>query len=192
MTTPDLEDRLSRYHDGELPAEDARLLEQELERDGDLRAKLSGLEHLGDLIRMHAAAEDGAEDDAMWARIQAKLASSEGAQAQPAAPIAADAPVRPKLAVVQGARGRARLWIPVAATLAIAAAVLIAVWARPPASVGPTPETVARTEPQPGSEIVEVDFGYSTGAIFSVEGQEGEHYAVVWISDEKVADEAVQ
>ncbi len=39
--------------------------------------------------------------------------------------------------------------------------------------------------PPPGTEVEQVDFGYSTGAVFSVEGSEGERYAVVWISDEK-------
>ena len=37
-----------------------------------------------------------------------------------------------------------------------------------------------------------MDFGYSTGAIFSVEGQEGERIAVVWISDEKPAVDDVE
>lgn len=54
-------------------------------------------------------------------------------------------------------------------------------------TVEPAPEApLAQADPPPGSEIEEVDFGYSTGAIFTVEGSEGEQYAVVWISDEKI------
>ncbi|MCZ7678686.1 MAG: hypothetical protein M5U28_07905 [Sandaracinaceae bacterium] len=105
---------------------------------------------------------------------------------------------RPALAVVQGGKrseGKRSepvaqppkrsnvVWIGITATLAVAAAVLLVVL-RPWSGTGETDVPLAAAPP-PGSEVVEVDFGYSTGAIFSVEGQEGEHYAVVWISDEK-------
>lgn len=33
------------------------------------------------------------------------------------------------------------------------------------------------------TEVLEVDFGTNSGAVFSVEGDDGEHYAVVWLAD---------
>ena len=85
------------------------------------------------------------------------------------------------------------VWM-IGGALAAAAAVLLAVLANPNEVTEPTPDpAMIAVAPPPGSEVEEVDFGYSTGAIFSVEGQEGERYAVIWISDEKIEDEeAVQ
>lgn len=180
------DDRLQQYFDGELSADDAAALRLELEADGELRAKLEGLAHLRTLLV--AAAEERGDEvdaDALFARIGAELASDEDSADEPSEA----APARPALGVVQGgktssaepARRTNVVWIGVAATLAIAAAVLLVVL-RPFDDGGTVPVASA---PPAGSEIESVDFGYSTGAIFSVEGQEGEHYAVVWISDEK-------
>jgi hypothetical protein len=84
-------------------------------------------------------------------------------------------------------RRRRGVWAGVGIVLAVAAAVLLLI-ARPfeGADSGGAGRDALAANPPPGSEIVEVDFGYSTGAIFSVEGQAGEQYAVVWISDEKI------
>ena len=56
---------------------------------------------------------------------------------------------------------------------------------RPPAPAPPQPAP----QPAPGSEVEEVDFGESTGAVFELESPQGARYAVVWISDEQLADE---
>jgi hypothetical protein len=57
-----------------------------------------------------------------------------------------------------------------------------------PPEIAPPPtaaEEVARTE------VLEVDFGDNSGAIFSVEGEDGERYAVVWLADVQPKQTAV-
>lgn len=197
------DDRLQKYFDGELDGEPARALRQELDADADLRAKLEGLAHLRTL--MVAAAEARAEEidsGALFGAIEAKLAEDAAEDDDPMLPAQevldeepAPPAARPRLGVVPGGkkseksdanaaatRNRNVVWIGTATVLAIAAAVLLVI-VQPFGGPGEGPVAGA---PPPGSEVVEVDFGYSTGAVFSVEGQQGEHYAVVWISDEKV------
>ena len=100
------------------------------------------------------------------------------------------APLRAPAAAPAPRGGNRGMWIVGATALAAAAAVLFFVLRGDPAgpTAAPDEPVVAEATPQ-GSEVEEVDFGFSTGAIFSVEGQEGERYAVVWISDEKVEEE---
>jgi hypothetical protein len=217
MGSVNTDERLSQHFDGELPAEDGEALAEELANDAALRAKLEGLSQLRKLI-VAATDERGDEvdSDALWARIEAGL-SSDVVDEDPMLPGALGLPAGPVQPALLGSevekRGAALelvpggkkssdakaapkrrnvVWIGMAASLAVAAAVLLFVF-RPssifPTDGGtPTPMAVA---PPPGSEVVEVDFGYSTGAIFSVEGGQGEHIAVVWISDEKASvDEA--
>lgn len=183
------EDRLQQYFDGELSAEEREAVRLELEASDDLRAKLRGLEHLSKMVRDHHEAEqvDGA---AMWAAIEEKIAAKI-ADDDPMFPQAVrPEPARPALSVIAGGkkdeakpaekkRPRSLVWLGVAGTItAAAAAVLLFVV---PQINGPG----VTDSPLRGSHIEEVDFGYSTGAVFSVEGQQGEKYAVVWISDEK-------
>lgn len=202
------DDRLQQYFDGELAADDADALRRELEADDELRAKLEGLAHLRTLLV--AAAEERADEidsEALFGRILDKLEAptAGAAETSPSAALesaALESEARPALKVVDGGKSRATsterpagsnvVWIGVAATLAVAAAVLIAVlkpFGLGGSSSGTGTDGLAAAPP-PGSEVVEVDFGYSTGAIFSVEGQSGEHYAVIWISDEKPSVEA--
>ncbi len=194
------DDRLQQYFDGELPQGDADALRLELDSDAELRAKLEGLSHLRTLLV--AAAEERADEldsDTLFASVLAKLGDESAASAEAEADAATDtpSPARPALTVVQGgktpqvrAEPPARssvVWFGVAVGLAVAAAVLLAVL-KPFGLGGSATESgddAMAGAPPPGSEVEEVDFGYSTGAIFSVEGQEGERYAVVWISDEK-------
>lgn len=214
MTAPNRDDRLQQYFDGELPPAEARELEQLLESDDALRAKLDGLSHLHELMTASADALGAEVDsDALFARIQAGV--DEGAEDdEPMFPGAAEPaaePARAPLRVVEGGkketpavqpadeRGNG-LWIGLG-VLAAAAAVLFFVLrdaGDPPSTASNdsgsnppevAPTAIAEAEPPPGSEIEEVDFGYSTGAIFAVEGTEGEQYAVVWISDEKIDTE---
>lgn len=210
------EDLLSQHFDGELADEDAEVLRRELERDGELHAKLEGLEHLSSLIGEAATTRgDEVDSDALFASITAEL-DDDVVDDEPMYPVAVpDEPRRPKLAVVAGGqkasevetrrgtgrsepRRRAGLWIGVGATVAAAAALLLWVMqpgdgAQPTTLDDGSGSTIAEVAPPHGSEIEEVDFGYNTGAIFSVEGSEGEQYAVVWISDEKpILDEEAE
>ncbi|HJL18187.1 MAG TPA: hypothetical protein RMH99_21160 [Sandaracinaceae bacterium LLY-WYZ-13_1] len=218
MTAPNPDDRLQQYFDGELAGEDAEVLRRELETDEALRAELDGLEQLATLLRASADARAHEVDgDALFAAIEAKLEveGEAGDDDDPLFPTEAPAEVRerrPKLSVVAGGRAEAEAaappardektphdgpgtgtWIGIAAT-AIAAAAALVFWLTRPSDRVDEPgdrgaPTVAEHEPPPGSEVEDVDFGYNTGAVFSVEGDEGEQYAVVWISDEKVSDE---
>jgi hypothetical protein len=214
------EDRLQQYFDGELEGARAESVRAELERNPELRAKLEGLAHLRRLL-VDAAEQRGDEvdSDALFARITAKLATAEDVEDDdPMLPPDEATPVhvmRPALKLVANGRtaeaakpaaatkpatsnGPAKkrnvIWIGVGTALAIAAAVLLIVL--DPFGAGRSPEMPVAAAPPPGTEVIEVDFGYSTGAVFSVRGQEGERYAVVWISDENPAvgrsDERVQ
>lgn len=195
------EDRLQQYFDGELTGDDADAMRRELEESSEVRAKLEGLAHLRTLLT-RAAEERGDEVDseALFAGITAKLAESSGDD-DPMFPASREPePARPKLGVIPGGKAPEKrtpkranvVWIGTAAVLAIAAAVLLAV-VRPFGTGDTEPvQPLAKATPQ-GSEVVDVDFGYSTGAIFSVEGREGERIAVVWISDDKpLVDESVE
>lgn len=201
------DDRLQQYFDGELGSADAHAIERELESDAELRAKLEGLAHLRTLL-VSAAEEQGDQLDsgAMWAAIEGRLGgTAEGDD--PMFPVEEVSEPGRALGVIRGGKApetKARtepkpqtepkprrnvVWIGVAATLAIAAAVLLVVMKPFDFAASGGGQQIAEAPP-PGTEVEEVDFGYNTGAVFSVEGQEGERYAVVWISDEKpVLDE---
>ncbi|HVJ19606.1 MAG TPA: hypothetical protein VM686_29500, partial [Polyangiaceae bacterium] len=98
---------LMRFHDGELSAAEASLVEKELERNPGARAKLRGLSQTGELVRQWANERSQGFDVAD--QIMARL----------------DAPV-PK-----HSRSRViELWLPAAAAVALAAAVLLMVFAR--------------------------------------------------------------
>lgn len=192
------EDRLQQYFDGELTGEAAEAVRQELEESSEVRAKLEGLSHLRTML-IAAAEERGDEVDseALFAGIAAKLAEGELAEGEltdddPMLP-AAPATPRPALGVIPGgkktepapkpARKRVSNVVWIGSALAVAAAVLLFVM-RPDGADPNVPDVPIAAAPPPGSEVVDVDFGYSTGAVFSVEGQQGQQYAVVWISDE--------
>lgn len=190
MTEPDLDTTLQRYFDGDLPEDEAEALRLRLEEDEVLAQKLEGLSHLRFMIRESLAPEhlEAPDADAMFAAIQGALAPEADA-----APEAEVAPT-PALRVVAGGKQeapadaptRAPVWIGVGAVVFAAAAALWFFVLRPAETTGGGEEVPLAAAPPPGSEIEEVDFGHSTGAIFQVE-DEGAQYAVVWISDEKPA-----
>lgn len=97
---------------------------------------------------------------------------------------------------------RRRLVGVVIAGLALAAAVLLLVLRPGDPPGGVSPEMVAEVDPSTGdpdvapepspesaeelvfrTEVLEVDFGDNSGAVFSVEGDDGQRYAVVWLAD---------
>ncbi|MBX3270202.1 MAG: hypothetical protein KF729_08065 [Sandaracinaceae bacterium] len=191
MTEPNRDDTLQRHFDGDLAPEEAEAFRAELEADADLRARLEGLERLRTLLRAALAPEhvEAPDGDAAFAAIERAL-SEPPAAIEPAAE--AERP-RPALRAIAGGAPKASpptsrmgLWVSVATVgLAAAAAVAFFVLRAPDAPARPDP--IATASPPPGSEIEQIDFGHSTGAIFQVEDQ-GAQYAVVWISDEKPED----
>jgi hypothetical protein len=187
----ELEMALSRYHDDDADLEEElrAAVEAGLRRGddgsgGDLVPLRSGLVHLGDLLRV--AAEERAADldsEALFAAIAADVAAAEVREAEAkVVPLRDRAEARARRRPEARDLGNPTVWI--AGTLALAAAALLTVivWPQSP-MIQPITQ---------GTEVIGVDFGESTGTIFSLEGEGGEHYAVVWISDEKVPMEPVE
>jgi len=187
MAVAHLEDeRLQQFFDGELPPEEESKVRQVIEASAEERARLEALERLRSLLRI--AAEDAASDldsDGLYGRIRHGI-DHPGGKA-----------IEGGLRVVGGAPGPVegwKVWIPTAAGLAVAAAVLLAVlrpWEGAPVVRSPQGDerveveatTTTVIEPPLGSEIEEVDFGENTGTVFAVQGEAGEPIAVVWIDD---------
>ena len=214
MTAPNRDDQLQQYFDGELPPDEADALERQLEAGDDdaaeLRAKLEGLSHLHTLVEAHAdALASELDSEALFSAIRAKIDAGveDDAPMFPgeALPGETAAEERPALRVLDGGAGAEKkqapaeapaedtsdrgnvIWITFGVVAAAAAVLFFVLRGGGSPGVDPTVEPpLAQADPPPGSEIEEVDFGYSTGAIFTVEGSEGEQYAVVWISDEKI------
>lgn len=218
-TSTNGDDRLMQYFDEELSSEEMEVMRDELEGDADLAARLEGLAHMRGLMGEALGAEAHEVDgDAMFAAIEARLGeAAEDDDPMFPEPVLEDDDEaeepesdeeaeddRPPLRVVPGGKkddvpaevvhqeppSRSGRWIVVAGGLAAAAAVLFFLLRPPGAQNGDT----GGGDPAPlaaaGSDIEDVDFGYSTGSIFTVEDpEEDTHYAVVWISDEEVAVE---
>jgi len=208
MTAPDRENTLQQYFDGELPQEEADALRAELEDDAELRAKLEGLEQLRVLLREALAPEgvSSLDGDALFASINSKLEDEDGeSQAAESGPASVEParPLREPLRAIAGGKTEApvpdagsTVWIGIVGGLLAAAAAVWFLVVRPGDPV-PDPETPSapiaeHLDPERGSEIETIDFGYSTGAIFQVEGQGGASYAVIWISDEKPGEPTEQ
>src|SRR5690349_11338670 len=68
------DDTLQRYHDGELPAAEARAVQREVEQSPEAQRRLRELAALGDLIRLSLA--EGAREldsNALFSRIEAGI-----------------------------------------------------------------------------------------------------------------------
>jgi len=181
------DDVLQRYLDGDLPADEMRRVEGVLATSPEDVAELERYRRLGELLRaasveMERAPEalgERALPDAMFARIEAGIAAEATAAAGGRPPLRA---------VPSGGRRR----VVAGVTLALAAAAAVWLVARsglapggPVAVVGEDAgggPTVVATAPR-GSEVLDIDFGKSTGTVFNVEGSRGEPLAVVWIDD---------
>jgi anti-sigma factor RsiW len=192
------DERLMRYFDGELEADEAREVEAWLEHSPDGKLMLVGWGRVGDAVR--AIGDDvgtaGADiADAVMARID-------------------DAP-RPS--VVRRLKRGTRRWMAAvpAIGLSIATAAAVAIYLRHPAppagapgaasvargapeqAVSPAVESasavaVAATETENGASIESVDFGTIGGSIFMVpSGQSSDESEtpVVWLMDDVAPDE---
>ncbi|MCB9594945.1 MAG: hypothetical protein H6719_19640 [Sandaracinaceae bacterium] len=199
MTEPNLDETLQLYFDGELPPEEADALRVRIESEPELQAKLDGLAHLRTMLQAVLAPERLAapDADAMFAAIEGSLAAGDEAEPEAEEEPEVLSPVAPGLRVVAGGKkdagaepapSRGPLWLGVGAVVLAAAAAFWFFVIRPGQTETPdtNPDPIAAAPP-PGSEIEQIDFGHSTGAIFQVE-DEGAQYAVVWISDEKPDD----
>jgi len=167
------DETLQMFFDGELAPEEEAAVRRRLEASPEGSAQLREWEQLR--VAMRSVSTDWAgqiDSDALFARIESELST-------PVIPI--DRPVQPPaLREIPGSRER-RIWGAAAIGFAAAAAIFLAVFASWEGSPQGGAPAVAR-----GSEVLEVDFGASTGTIFEVQGGAGESLAVVWIDDEEV------
>jgi anti-sigma factor RsiW len=166
------DEKLQMFFDGELAPEEEAAVRRGLEASPDGAAQLREWEQLRDAMKSVSADWAGELDsDALFARIESEITA-------PVVPIEPSRQEPPALRVVPGGRER-RVWGGVATGFAAAAAIFLAVMAWPESHLDPVPITR-------GSEVLEADFGSSTGTIFEVEGGAGESLAVIWIDDEEV------
>lgn len=122
---------------------------------------------LSEIVDERGAALSAEESDALFGRIEAAIDAPGAIEAEPAS-LDEARERRKSFRVLRG--GAASVF---GGLLAAAAALFFVL--RP--GVSPSPD-VPR-----GSEIVEVDFGMNAGTHFSVEGEEGERLAVIWIDE---------
>ncbi|UJR82055.1 anti-sigma factor family protein [Sandaracinus amylolyticus] len=203
------DDRLHRYFDGELSPEEASEVRRLVETEPALRAKLDGLREVRGVVRASVADElDDVPSDDLWARIESRIAEKPAPAAAPQQPAlraieggrSEETARKPK--GHDPARQRRIVGV-VIAGIALAAAVLLLVL-RPgepppgtegqPIAEGGEPSRdddaidLGGGEPDAEelvfqTEVLEVDFGSNSGAVFAVEGDDGERYAVVWLAD---------
>ena len=187
------EEILSAFFDGELSDEESQAIEAKLDKDAIARLESYG--RLSEALR--ATGEFVATDldsDALWNKIDNAIkveSMLDGADAVPASG-----------GFFGGAVGK---WTMVGAFIAAAALLYFTTQGTHEAAniaksdragvvddnaggQGVVEEKVAVVR---GSEVMDVDFGDSTGTVFQVEGAEGTRVAVVWIEDEFFDDEEV-
>lgn len=176
----DAEDRLMRYFDGELGADEAAEVERLLAQSADARALMADFERVRNEVRA-IAEEHGARGDGIADRVMAELGVP--------------------LAEERAPRGRLIPFVPTIG-LALAAAAVVALIVRPhpphekvrvsdsavvavslpSPSVAPAEEAEAE-EPDTGASIESVDFGAQNGTIFMV-ASGPQVTPVVWLVDE--------
>ncbi len=204
MTAPLADDKLQQYFDGELPEEEMSEVRAILEESDEAQARLDALSRLHDLVNLAAETDaEGLDGDAMFENISVGMKTGQSMRLIQGGKAESRKPPR---------AAEAWKFVVPAVAVAIAAAVLLAIIG--PGQGGqagqddeiaeeqdteveeesPTvvieeehSEPMVHVEPPHGTEVVEVDFGDNTGTVFAVEGEVGEPIAVVWISDEEVA-----
>lgn len=185
--TPQMEEQLMQYLDGELDGPAAREVERLLAQSAEARALLSDFEEVGSSVRaigLDRARALGDVTEAVMARVSEDMGPASGA------------PMASRVIPM------ARYWAP-AAALAMAAAAAGALYFRPVRAPVPAPARVLPTlavaptiassvvaadestpgEEEPGAEIESVDFGAHNGTIFMV-ATGPQVTPVVWLMDE--------
>ena len=189
--------RLHRLYDGDLSLEEHDALEKEIAASPELTKKLEGLREVGVVVRAARTDDAPIDGDALWKAIDAQIAQPEETPAR--APLRA---ITGGAAANEDPRARRRRWIGIGVgTFAIAAAALLMIYdarrhddvvaevepVAPPDTT--TTDDIAPPTPPAYTEVLAVDFGTNIGTIFSVEGEGGQRYAVVWLDDVHKHDE---
>jgi anti-sigma factor RsiW len=191
MSDEHIDRRLHRLHDGDLDESERAAIEKEIAADPALAAKLEGLREVGVVVRAARTDDAPIDGDAMWKAVETKITT----------------PARPPLRAIEGGatkpiedpRAQRRRYVGIAVgVLAIAAAAMLVIYdsqrsGEDTVAVAPPAPSTAIEEPAPPppdyTEVLAVDFGTNVGTIFSVEGESGQRYAVVWLDDVLKHDE---
>ena len=190
MATNHIADQLlQRFFDGDLRDAQASEVQGHIDGCAQCAASHRSLVVLSEMFRV-AAEEAGAGVDfeALYRRVE------EGAHAANVTFID-----QVKVRWSELIEHQQQIWMPAACSLAVAAAVLLAMnvdglAGNPPPQVvadGPRVVKPPAPEPQPAmhasmipTEIVAIDFGSNTGTVFQIDVADGVSTAVVWINDE--------
>lgn len=184
---------LQRHFDGDLERAQADELEAHLSGCVPCAARRRALARLANLV--HSAALDSAKDvdfAAMFARIERGIDSAAPTASEGEKPAARVIPMRKRSPIFS-------VFTAASAGLAVAAAVLLMVYdsgtpGRPGAvpdgtmpAAAPTGATAAAPQAAAPShsEVVQVDFGASTGTVFNIAMADGSSTSVVWINDDE-------
>jgi hypothetical protein len=170
-------ERLQRYFDGELSAEEPADLRAHLAGCPQCSAQQTSLARLRALLAMTSEADaQQVDSERMFAAIERGIAADSNASP--------GAHVRGTPARKVGAMRRLH-WIsnaaPVLGALALAAAVMLMVY-RPEGQGDGGDDTFEAAEGH--SEVVEVDFGSNAGTVFDIALSDGSSVPVVWINDD--------
>ncbi len=187
VTTEHLDDELlQRHFDGDLDRAAASTAQAHLASCDACAARQRGLERLHLLM---GAASEGAQQEADFAGLYDRIEAGIGADAAGAA---TDTKV-----VELASRRRMRPMVAYVVTAAAAAAAVVITVFHPGGSTprdadsmvamdGQPAATTPQAVPAPGrSEVVNVDFGTSTGTVFEISLADGSSTPVVWINDDE-------
>lgn len=188
MATNHIADELlQRFFDGDLRDAQASEVQGHIDGCAQCAASHRSLVVLSEMFRV-AAEEAGAGVDfeALYRRVE------DGAHTANVSFID-----QVKVRVSELIEHQQQLWMPAAGSLAVAAAVLLAMnvdglVGNPPPPVADGPKVVKPPPPEPPAmhasmiptEIVAIDFGSNTGTVFQIDVADGVSTAVVWINDE--------
>lgn len=192
------DDLLQREYDGDLQGAELTQLQAHLATCHVCSARRAAFARLSKMVADAAlAGASGLDSNALFARIERGIAA-DGVQAKPSEKTAE----KPMAPVVQLSAWRKLSTLTAAgAGLAVAAAVLLMVYKpgggtdRPgeiaegvePSSATSAPANTGTPEALPPghSEVVQVDFGNSTGTVFDIAMADGSSTPVVWINDDE-------
>jgi len=187
--------RLHRMHDGDLDENERAAIEREIAASPELAKKLDGLREVGVVVRAARTDDAPIDGEALWQAVEAKIT-------EPARPVlrAIEGGAKPAPAPAEDPSARRRRYFGIGVgVLAVAAAALLVIYdARRggdtvaevmPPSTPPIEEPAPAPPPLDYTEVLAVDFGTNVGTIFSVEGESGQRYAVVWLDDVLKHDE---
>ncbi len=172
---------LERYHDGELSPRQAQWVEQRLDESPEHRETLAKMTRMSDLLTIM---NEENLADVSFAGFEERVRAGVRQAEQPGAW------ERFKVWASEFLEHRQVVWVPSVAVATIAVAVIIAL---PFVSGSPSGTTAgpadpgiwqaASTDQPPGSKIVSVNFGETTGMKYDVPYSKGGTVGVVWIME---------